>query len=159
MSHILDQPDIEGPAGRVWVCEEKVEEAQQNLTAELEILLVEQENGGTEPTHKVLALRHLRESDVLGPPIISKPGATHELLVMDVNPDTENKIAPHDISTFHPTFPPIFEQFSAPSDTAAKQKLAETATSLVVQKTIDLKNNKREDWDRLFTEQEVDIVH
>jgi hypothetical protein len=159
MSHILDQPDIEGPAGRVWFCEEKTEEAEQNLTSELEIILVEQEGGDTEPTHKVLALRHLRESDLLGPPSITKPGATHELWVMDVNPDTENNIVPHDISTFHPMFPPIFEQFIAPSDSAAKQKIAETAAGLVIQKIIDLKTNSREDWDRLIAEQNGDMVH
>lgn len=159
MSRILEQPDIEGPAGRAWICKECAEEASQNKTAGLEILLVEQEVGDSEPMHKVLTLSHLRESDLLALPDISKPGATHELRVWEVNPDTENSIDPHDASTLHLLYYPIIEQFIAQNDNAAMQKVAEAVTNLVVQKSIDLKSNKREDWDRLFAEQEAEIIH
>lgn len=155
-SRILDQPDLQGPAGRAWLCEQKLSEAQQNKTAELEVWLVETSQDHPSGNHKVLALRHLRELDILEPVKEEHQNATHELWVMDINPENEDDINPHDLNTLHVMFPPVIEQFSASSDIAAV-KLAEKVTELCVCGNFDPDCHSLTEWDN-FIDSQVKVV-
>lgn len=108
----LQNPDFPGEVARAWIVPDDPEAA-----AALGVWLVEACDAHPLWNYHVVVLVHLRVAPGLPAPVIASPGATHELLVMALDPDHDYTVDPADISTFQWMNPPdVVEQFAARDD-------------------------------------------
>ena len=156
MSQIFEQPDMEGSAVKVWLCEETIAEARQNKTAELAIWLAEIRVDDSEVSHKVLALRHLRLAALVDPTL---PKHGYELWVLGTNPEKDDQIDPHDVKTF-PVMRPqeAREYFDAPDDFAALHVI-ESLSKKSLDGKLELNTNLHMQWPEFIEEETIKITH
>lgn len=80
--------------------------------------------------HYSLGLIHLRPIPGARPPVVRVPGATHELILLALNPERQPR--EDDPETWHFLTPVnVMEQFTVPSDDAARELLGLAALSVV----------------------------
>lgn len=110
----LQDPEFAGQAARAWSVR------PGPPTTALAVWLVEATAAHPVWNYHVILVSHLRDEPGMRPPVITRPGATHELTVLALAPDHDFEVDPADISTFRWLTPPdVVEQFVASSDDIA----------------------------------------
>lgn len=112
-------PDLVGVSGRAWKVTKPDTLRSPAQAASLESFLVNVPNAHPFWAFWIVSVIHLRDLPGVPPAKKTYPEATHEFLIVSLNPE-KGPPNPDDIETLHPLTPPdVSEQFSGVTDAQA----------------------------------------
>jgi hypothetical protein len=145
----MEQAEIyQGAHGRAWSYRYTVRRAAQY--AAVGAWIVEAPWAHPVWSQYAVSVVHLRPIEGAAPPNITRPGATHEILVRAISPDfprapTDPVDAPiHDLSPINQ-----LQQFAAPDDDTARKRTYECVKA-IADRRLHPDSDFRSTWDALF---------
>ncbi|SRR6266568_118144 len=151
----LQNPDFSGEKGRAWdLSGLRREGIDITKTAALGGWLIEAIEAHPLWNYHLATLIHLRDIPGVPPANKKRPGATHQFVMLALNPDTENQIDLEDASTLHPLRDPdVVDELVIPHDERAIE-----VVKLAVQNCVDgvliPDSDYRAEWVNFFRTQE-----
>jgi hypothetical protein len=157
--HDLDQgphPEFSGPEGMAWavVLPESQTEAQK---ANLDAWLIFTPQAHPAWQYHLLTLIHLREIPGAPPAELLKPGATHQITLLSIDPDFNYQLNPQDFNTLrHLLSPADYEkQVILPDDKQAREVVS-TAVEKCVNGELIPDPDGRPQWEEFLHKEETE---
>lgn len=143
-------PDFTGKYGKAWRVHMPPvgQRGRPDVDASIDMFIVQRRGAHVLWDHWGVTMIHLRPIEGCRPPHITVPGATHELMIVALNPEKPlpplNSAAP-DFAPAYLTPIDIAQQFICPDDAFA-QHLLELSVDAIIAGYISPDEDARRDW-------------
>ena len=148
----LHDADYAGPAARAWTVTDP--DLGRPPSSAVGIWLIEATSAHLVWNYRLVSIAHLREHRDLPQPVLTREGATHELVIVSLDPDHDNTVDPTDLTTMKILTPvDVAQQLVLPDDNAAFT-LGTLAVQLCVEGRLVPDSDFRTTWQRWLLHQE-----